>query len=217
VSHNYETIALIIQEYVMCIFVYNFFVCNYIFAMADPLRQSTECPHRVPRYAHVGLAQIVDLHPAVREMLTKQSVEYSPDLAALHPKVLLEVARAHPLGVVPVRGQQDRFHCVTGIRLYRRLHSLRTWSLPVPTLIYEKLVSKTIFALAQNDYYFAPYLAGPPASARHAHAAVWADAQGSGQLSPQLGLTGQAILAAIHNIDERPLHGKAQAHLRDSE
>jgi hypothetical protein len=172
---------------------------------------------REPRYALVDLAQIVDFHPTVREMLEGKPAEYSPDLAAIHPKVLLEVTRAHPLGVVPVRGEQDRFQCITGIRLYRRLRSLNAWSHALPVLIFERLISKTIFALAQNDYYFAPYLAGPPASARHAHAAVWAEAQGSSQLSPQPCLTGQAILASVFDIDERPLHGKTQAHLRDSE
>lgn len=194
-----------------------FTAADIVWSMVDSLRRSEENAQRVPRYEYVDLAKIVDLHPAVREMLEGRPPEYSPDLAGIEPKVLLELARTHPLGVVPVHGEQDSFYCFTGTRLYRRLRPLKAWNPDIPVLIFEKLFSKTIFALAQNDYYFAPYLAGPPASARHAHAAVWAEAQSRSQLSPRSGLTGQAILAAVHDIDERPLHGKAQAHLRDSE
>jgi hypothetical protein len=172
---------------------------------------------KLPYYAFVELAKVVDYHPAVREMLEGKPAEYSPDLAAICPKVLVDLAQTHPLGVVPVPGQEDRFHCIAGIRLYRRLRALKVWNHPVPVLIFAKMPSKKILALAEGDYYFAPHLAGPPATARYAHASVWAKAQSTSQLSAKPSLTGEAILATVLDIDERGLHGKAQAHLRNSE
>ena len=171
-----------------------------------------------PQYVYVEFRQILDYHPAVRAMLLDKPPEYSPDLSVIAPNLLVETLQMHPLGVVPVGDQADSYYCFSGIRLYRRLRERGSWNRETPVLLFPKLTLKAILAMAESDYYYAPYLAGPPASARHAHAAVWADAQKDCRIASDSNLTGQSLFATLRDLDERPfLNGKTQTPIFDGE